>query len=913
MAIAVDPVAAQQNQEEVIHLYVDPHYGSDELALGLSGPTWNPDGANSVPLCSGTPLRPTDVVETSTQLPLRHAPQPFRTISAALRYIGATAQRAGLPAGTSPLPYPPSPLPGQRIWTHAIVHLLPGLYAPTTSWYPDFLAYGNGEGFPLVIPPRVSIQGTSGLNTVIMPTDTTAFVFGAWFDPVTNLRTYAETPDAIGSDGTGSFLSCLTIYAGGRDVRQDLQSKMTDQAAVLIDGELAAHPTITNCCFVKNWVGILVNGYAGDFGAPPERPIVEHHGTTIIGNTFAWNAVGLYNGQSAELKAQTLIGFVSALPGAAGTVGYGLSRLALVNNVFDRSAPGSALLQGSPNPFCGENAGLSRYPASGWRHPATWPFAFADSSFEGVGHEDLTVVGFGDSNAYEEETAPLQPGQIPERPYNTGWSNGLWTFLTRLPPVKPGPAALSMPSPDPTRNIAPMTGYFSNMVASGSKPRGVLFVRDLFCFARFESGVTYTGESTFAGELAPGTSGFDGSPLDFRLSPTAAVYPDVSQTPPSRPTVPNPLVDNGFDLPASGTFTMANGLVVGRPGDFGHPNWGFDAWRSDVEGFGNRREHDHPHPGYTGASITDIGADELGDLLVAGYRMGTTMLVRLDTGHPKNPYNGSYALENHRVYILGPANAQSSAMHPGHVAAGHPAPMFRTYGFPSFTTDWPFSYNSPTGGDATWHSVETVGAMFARPWRFDPLPPTNPPPALEFLYLGTTADITPHLLPDPHPWWSHSPGSTLPNGIPPTLTLWQDCLGAGSYNGFLYLPPLAHLPNPPGSSQLGYVDLVGGFEFQWLDGLSAWSSGPPSFGNFFRWVTPGGGSSGLQLNQVDSWCRVRSTHPLAPVEPLLPDTLPATDPDPVAIRFTLESNIQGLFSTSRNIQSFMVLVDGIAP
>ncbi len=133
---AVGAVVAQQNPQEAIHLFVDARYGSDDLALGTAlAPSWNPDGPNTINLC-GTPntaIRPNEVIHSSGA-PLRHVPVAFRTISAALRYIGSTPQRAGLPPGTPPLPYPPNPQPGQTVvWGHAIVHLLPGLYAPTTT------------------------------------------------------------------------------------------------------------------------------------------------------------------------------------------------------------------------------------------------------------------------------------------------------------------------------------------------------------------------------------------------------------------------------------------------------------------------------------------------------------------------------------------------------------------------------------------------------------------------------------------------------------------------------------------------------------------------------------------------------------------------------------------------------------
>jgi hypothetical protein len=923
----------QSGTQEVIHFYVDPRNGSDELAAGL--PSWNPNGASTVQVCASPPTenRPNDVVEQSTGQPLRHAPHPFRTIGAALRYIGSTAQLAGLPAGTNPLPYPPSPAPGQVQWTHAIVHLMPGLYAPDTEWYPDFLTRGNGESFPLVIPPRVSIQGTSGLNTVIYAPGTNAIVFGAWFDPVTNQRTSSENAQAIAATGADCFISSVTFYACGVDFVVRPEAAPTEQGAVLLDREVSAAPTICNCFFVKNRVGVLVN--AGNPGTvPPELPNVPqpaagppsivHSGTSLIGNTFVWNAVGVWNGEYAE-QPFDWIGIANGLISQPFAIGW--SRLVVVNNIFDSMGPGS-LQDSGVKDYCAE--GNLRKFSDGlgwWRHPESWPFGWADSAFEGVPAEDMEIAGVGDFNAYEEQPTPFGSGSFLGRRYNRSINETapFIGFRYRLPAVGFEQARPTMQRPAPSRNIAPFTGWQANVAQSGLNPRGVLYIRDMFCLAREQDSTNpttnvnpiNTGWPAVLGQLAANAPGFDGSPLDFRLHPTAAAFPsNLAPTTPPPLSIPNPLVDNGFDIPATGTVAMSNGMLLRQPGIPGHPTWSFSPWAFDVEGYGNPRSRNHTDPRYTGTSVTDIGADEVGDLIIAGYRMGTTMFVRLSDTDLDNPYRNDqpgvgFELENHRVYTLGPANTVASQMSPGHQAAGFPAAMHRVYPIPALQVDFPPAYGDTFASDSApvWHSFETIASgVFQRPWLFAPPAPPAPPLSLSTLYLATAADVTPHLLPDPHPWWSQFPGQ-LPNLVPTSYTLYQECLGAGVYNGFLYLPPITGVANPSGSG-VGFFQASPPFDFLWLDGASLFNV-PVNFKRFYRWLNGSGGH--VVMDEIDGWGRVGRLDSQVPavvdVEPSLPSSSVILSPNDVAaLRFSLEHNAQGFFTGTKNMQSFLVRI-----
>ncbi|MGE0143131.1 MAG: hypothetical protein AB7I19_00275 [Planctomycetota bacterium] len=198
--------------------------------------------------------------------------------------------------------------------------------------------------------------------------------------------------------------------------------------------------------------------------------------------------------------------------------------------------------------------------------------------------------------------------------------------------------------------------------------------------------------------------------------------------------------------------------------------------------------------------------------------------------------------------------------------------------------------------------------MFQRPWVFSPSPPPSPPLSLSSLYLATAADVTPHLLPDPHPWWSQFPGQ-LPNSVPTSYTLYQDCLGAGVYNGFLYVPPITGVANPAGSG-IGFFQSSPPFDFLWLDGASLFNV-PVDFKRFYRWLNGPGGH--VVQNEFDQWGRVGRRVTTSPdpvgVEQSLPACTLIPSPGSVAsLRFALEHNAQGYFPGTKNMQSFLVRI-----
>jgi hypothetical protein len=255
----------------VIHVWVDPAYGDDAKASGSQGPPGNPSPQVN---CLAHETKPNHVVDPSQSGKiLLNAPYPFKTITAALLYI-------------PPLPYSFNhPLiPNLTItWRFGIVHLLPGVYSPRGpgARHPANGLITNNETFPIHVPPNVSIQGTSALNTII---DLGADLFLP--GPAFEFGVILMTPNGpLPINGVNTFIDSVSIYGA--------QIQVTDQpwrsCAIYIGGAVASRPTISNCWIFRNWVGIMV--------AAGGEPDVVHDGTMIVNNTIALNRIGLWNGE----------------------------------------------------------------------------------------------------------------------------------------------------------------------------------------------------------------------------------------------------------------------------------------------------------------------------------------------------------------------------------------------------------------------------------------------------------------------------------------------------------------------------------------------------------------------------------------------------------------------------------------
>ncbi len=956
-------MARAQQSNHVIHLYVDPVYGEDwSSALNSStneplsaNAFFNPDGLGSLE-CPATAIGPHSVLDTMGQ-PLRHAAYPFRTITGAIDYINRLA-----PSGGDPLPH--TDAVSGKTWSHCIIHLLPGWYgrapgavdyqpsidkapvaSPSTGPHAqppknhlDSKLVANGETFPIHLPPRVSLAGTSALNTIIHTGQVgTAIVFG-------------KVIDGAEISGIETFVDKITFYGCGGFQPVFNRIPETDPrrcAAILIDDDVYCRPTISNCVFVKNVFGVLVNAAEPDVSKPIPEAVPRHDGTTIINCTFAWNMFGLWSGQID-----------------AGDASVGVSRLNLINNIFDGSETVDQL--GSPQLACDNSARRNLgSPHQIW----SWPFWGAiagvqlsgiHSAFEGVAKEDLQVVvsgqGLVDSNAYEGDAALA------------GWFN----YNQRIPVIAGRIASgvpLTMPrtglqqfSPDSGRDISPLTGSPTTRSGLGNRPpRGILFITDLFCRG--------THASVVAGSALPNDPNFDLSPLDFRLAPNAMLAAVPGPT--AVPTMLNPLVDVGFGGPFPAL--MANGNTVQRPGTLtGQSTWVHDCFQADLEGYGNPRIHDHQAFGATTFvhEPIDIGADELGELVIAGYRMMSTTFLRLDDGHPElgyppptnDPLETMPRVANDRLVYLGPSIGVPAL--PAIVA--QPDYRWLQHYQNTTTTSFPLTaYPGSYGEIVTWHSGEIPAdyvnppyANFstARPFyalrnqrdlvRRQPLPVVpdlslaTPSTILELdlmvamrdlgaAYRATAAEITPCLRPDVHPWWGefvpHLQGFDL-YSPPPTFFVWQyapACSGSNLverwtglnlFNPFLYVEPSAQDIAPSGAG-VGFTDAATSDSYVWLDETAFITGQLPRARRFQNWST-----APLQITDFNIWGVGGTT--LTPANNvrsvLLPSTAIATtsNPELAALRFSIEwpESVrlwQGAANALEgNLQSFLVVIDG---
>ncbi len=100
---------------------------------------------------------------------LQHAPYSFKTVGGALTWITKFPFTSTNSGKRLPWANPDFSNPSYTI-DYIVIHCLPGLYGPTINPQkaidPKSGLRWNGEVFPLDIPQRVSIQGTSALDTI---------------------------------------------------------------------------------------------------------------------------------------------------------------------------------------------------------------------------------------------------------------------------------------------------------------------------------------------------------------------------------------------------------------------------------------------------------------------------------------------------------------------------------------------------------------------------------------------------------------------------------------------------------------------------------------------------------------------------------------------------------------------------
>ncbi|MBK8975288.1 MAG: hypothetical protein IPM29_05140 [Planctomycetes bacterium] len=792
---AQSPVPAPKR---VLHLCVDPRFGSDALAGGAAAlnPNGPPPGSTQWCLPS-IPQRPHEVINSFGQV-LLWAPHPFKTITAAIDYIVATSPGAGQPL----------PASGPAVvWEHAVIHLMPGVYGLRPAMTPQtFGQPQNDESFPLFVPPNVSIRGASALNTtlVVDAGNSPAFHFGVD-------HFFASAGRTIAINGENTFIDGLTITGGIDSISSGARRHLV--CGIWVAGDVASRPTITNCVFRELWVGVGVG--ASRF------PGVEHDGLTLANDTFVWNRIGLWNGVDVD-------------PLLATGTETGRSAINVLNCLFDATPWAAGLLSCSP--------------------PSVSQTRNGSVDFEGVTQSDLRALIGGvaqDTNAWELDK------------HNFTAQTGGGSILPGLAPTRPRGALPAMPRV----NLSPFTG--AQGLGTPLAIRGVLFVRDLLC------------RPQFAG------SNFDRSPHDFRLAPNVA-HAAASQL--LNLAELNPLVDAGFSDSAfsnAGAITFENGNVLADPpgflslGEASQASWAFHCWEFDLEGYGNPRIVDHseypnaPFAGVPAGDPIDIGADEVGQLIIAGYADRTTELRKETSGT---------ALANERCWYLGPISGANppTALTPFYRALPH-LPV----------SAWPTStYFAP----ATWHTSQVRRVT-------DPVPAAAAPvpgQPLAIVYPATMADVTPHLLPDIHPWWATRAvvGGVL--FVPPALTLWEECLG-GFHNAAVYQDPVTGRINPPAAAE-GTLP-----SFTWLDGREFIDETLPVS------VFPFGQWSGFSLIVgFDAVCR--GVDPQLPLDVVTnPGTTPTGSNTPSTLRFTVEfdnTNLETrLFDMPSNLQSFTIWSD----
>jgi hypothetical protein len=194
----------------------------------------------------------------------------------------------------------------------------------------------------------------------------------------------------------------------------------------------------------------------------------------------------------------------------------------------------------------------------------------------------------------------------------------------------------------------------------------------------------------------------------------------------------------------------------------------------------------------------DIGADEVGELIAVGQRFGTTHFF--EDGPPTGPVQ-----DNKYVWWFGP----------NHSPGGNPPNQNLR---PDFTYNWPDQ----------WYYATIPG----RPY-----------------YGPSFCDISPHLLPDVHPWWFGLVGG-------PTNPIWQFWRFPGVYNAALYVAPLVGVINPPGAL-FGYINPnPPNQQYRWLDGVGNpvptqfIFGGPLTFFQFGPWCQATTGGMGQDYDIV---------------------------------------------------------------
>jgi hypothetical protein len=210
---------------------------------------------------------------------LQHAPYPFRTLSGtqgALSYLDAVFPI--LPWSTSQ----------GRTVSHVVIHCLPGLYGPTTvGGMPTPIDPGsglpfNGESLPIRIErDRVCLQGTSALDTIFDAR-------GAGLS-ILEIGSASTPPDGFRQ----TFIDSIAF----RGARHDANVRGSG-AGIWVRGASPVRAFVSNCFVYDNVVGLALD--AARLVSPAS---ITLHRMYIVNNTFAWNGIGIWAGDTAQPTA----------------------------------------------------------------------------------------------------------------------------------------------------------------------------------------------------------------------------------------------------------------------------------------------------------------------------------------------------------------------------------------------------------------------------------------------------------------------------------------------------------------------------------------------------------------------------------------------------------------------------------
>ncbi len=695
----------------MFHVWVDPLFGDNARAVAqnpqINGPgLWPLDIHPEMPSSQNGNVKPITGV-------LQHAPFPFQTLtgaSGAMAYADGLFLTSGTPARKSVWTNSRT----NRTLTHVVVHLLPGLYGPrSVPGLPDIdPATGipfNGEAWPATLPDRVSLQGTSALDTIL---DARKQVSP---NPILHVNDPAFSSNWITSH-LESFVDGITFRHARSDHLTPGSGAGIYFSARGIQQPVPIYGYVTNCIFSDNTVGIGLDSYASATDTVGMRP-------ALLNNTFAWNGVGLYAGGVTPTLETGVISVHNPM---------------VANCIFD---------SGSPSGYVPGVAG-----------------------FQGVAAQMKQIKSLG---------TPVyltNPGNAAAGLDFNAWESTFVNLTTSVDANWPWPAqSHTVTWLGPRVDLLPYTRGGPGAARSGS-----LYVNDMLRNSGF------------------GGTGVDYSPHDFRLAP----FVTPSSTPPGllAPPVPNPLVDQGVDDTLTGPLvsafpiTGANGRVLAdRPGlPWGKDDTRMDGWWCDAEGYGNERVFAYPGSTFTPGMVLpdiqlrsriDLGADELGTLVMAGMLDGTRLFA---DGAP----NATFSLHIRVLFfdLVGTGT--------------HPRPRFNTRGgYFDPATDSPASY--------TWHAHVQVASDHVSPtnnytrmgsyplqsmrWVMHTVYPTYCPEHERNL----DADFSGHMIPDPQGYWGFLLRSSPPFGP-------IDCYGSDSWYATAN-PPVMTLDNPALFNNLGAV------------------------------------------------------------------------------------------------------------